>query len=274
MEAPAAQQWLERKMSRRDDVVSALVLVSSPEGLRTAAVWPRGSSEQRTLADAARATFTTGLIVDRDDQDLLIPVRASPGASPASEAALAPDTAPADTDVALRAQRVLAKPIFSRGRRVGALAFALRDSDDDTSAQPLAGSPAAPPRPRTGRRRTPSAHLPSRPGTPEDLLEATVRAHRRAALRSHRRAALRRRGRRAAQRGGRTHQAPAMTRKALRTRAHRSAPGTVPARGRPAQPACSTWWPSPCRTKDSSVRPPPSPTNWRSPATAIAWRSA
>ncbi len=161
MEAPAAQQWLERKMSRRDDVVSALVLVSSPEGLRTAAVWPRGSSEQRTLADAARATFTTGLIVDRDDQDLLIPVRASPGASPASEAALAPDTAPADTDVALRAQRVLAKPIFSRGRRVGALAFALRDSDDDTSAQPLAGSPAAPPlgrarddagrRPRTRR---------------------------------------------------------------------------------------------------------------------------
>jgi hypothetical protein len=158
METPAAQQWLDRKMSRRDDVVSALVLVSSSEGLRTAAVWPRGTPAQHALADAARSTFASGSVVVRTDQDLLIPVRSMRGSEEPVHDPVAPDTAPADTDVALRAQRVMAKPIFSRGRRVGALAFALREDapfePTRTSAPPTTTpTPPAPSSTRMGGER-------------------------------------------------------------------------------------------------------------------------
>lgn len=142
-------------MSRRDDVVSALVLVSSSEGLRTAAVWPRGTPAQHALADAARSTFASGSVVVRTDQDLLIPVRSMRGSEEPVHDPVAPDTAPADTDVALRAQRVMAKPIFSRGRRVGALAFALREDapfePTRTSAPPTTTpTPPAPSSTRMG----------------------------------------------------------------------------------------------------------------------------
>ncbi len=89
-------------MSARDDVVSALVVIESPSGLRCAAVWPAGAAAQG-LEAAAGAAFEAGRRLD--------------------------DPVPAGPLHAQGARRLLSKPLLSKGQAIGAIALAMRDPD-------------------------------------------------------------------------------------------------------------------------------------------------
>ena len=126
MQETAAQIWLERKLARRDDVVSALVVLSAPEGLRTAAIWPPGRPDE-ALARAAQAAFDAGVKIDE------------PLEPRAGEAC---------------GTRLVSGPLHAGGNLVGALAMTLdraarsaRDTQPGPQAAATVTAPLAPPAP-------------------------------------------------------------------------------------------------------------------------------